>query len=187
MRMRVKRTRMGGVRGRACGVALGTALSLGAAIALTQPGRAQAPAASNAGGVSAGQTPPAPGDSNIRGFTLRNLSGKTITAAHAHLTNDATDLIASQTPLRSQQARPFGARGKACLDSVSVTFRDGQTLNADHLNDCEAQTVVVRADKITLASSARPGNTASPGPSNRMDSSVAAPSSATPGLPKVGP
>ena len=180
MRMRAGRAGTGAT-GRTCAVALGLVLSLAAPMAL-----AQSPAP-GAGGVSAGQSPPAPADSNIRGFTLRNLSGKTITAAHAHLTNDATDLIATQSPLRSQQARPFGARGKACLDSVSVTFRDGQTLNADHLNDCETQTVVVRADKITLATSARPGSTASPGPSNRMDSSLAAPSSATPGLPKVGP
>ncbi len=181
--MRVGRIGVTGMAHGRIGLALVLVLAAGPALAQGTLVQGTPP---SPGGVSPGQSPPAPGNSNIRSFTLRNMSGKTITQVHAHLTNDHTDLVTAQSAIRTNQAQSFGARGKACLDSVAVVFRDGKTLNADHLNDCETQTVVVRADKITLDTSARPGATASPGPSNRMDSDVAQPTSNTPGLPQVG-
>ena len=79
--------------------------------------------AQGTGGVSPGQPIPAPSDSNIRSFTLRNLSNRTITQVHAHLSNDATDLVTAQRAIRPDQAQTFGARGRACLDSVSARHR----------------------------------------------------------------
>ena len=101
--------------------------------------------------------PPRPASSNLRAYTLRNMSGKVITQAHAYMSNDKTDLVTSQSAIQPNQAQSFGTDQKGCLDHISVTFKDGQTLDSGKLADCHVQTMVVRADKITGDTSAVPG------------------------------
>ena len=112
------------------------------------------------------QSPPRPASSNLRAYTLRNMSGKVITQAHAYMSNDKTDLVTSQSAIQPNQAQTFGTDQKGCLDHISVTFKDGQTLDSGKLADCHVQTMVVRADKITGDTSAVPGATPPANPSD---------------------
>ena len=112
------------------------------------------------------QSPPHPASSNLRAYTLRNMSGKVITQAHAFMSNDKTDLVTSQSSIQPNQAQTFGTDQKGCLEHVAVTFKDGSTVDSGHLTDCHIQTMVVRADKITADTSAVPGATPPANPSN---------------------
>ncbi len=125
-----------------------------------------APARAQQQTATPSQNPPRPASSNLRAYTLRNMSGKVITQAHAYMSNDKTDLVTSQSAIQPNQAQNFGTDQKGCLDHISVTFKDGQTLDSGKLADCHVQTMVVRADKITGDTSAVPGATPPANPSD---------------------
>ena len=135
------------------GLAIG--LALGASVAQAQQQTA-----------TPSSNPPRPASSNLRAYTLRNMSGKVITQAHAYMSNDKTDLVTSQSAIQPNQAQTFGTDQKGCLDHISVTFKDGKTLDSGTLADCHVQTMVVRADKITGDTSAVPGATPPANPSD---------------------
>ncbi len=138
----------------------GAGLAIGLALGGAGAARAQQQTATPS------SNPPRPASSNLRAYTLRNMSGKVITQAHAYMSNDKTDLVTSQSAIQPNQAQNFGTDQKGCLDHISVTFKDGRTLDSGTLTDCHIQTVVVRADKITGDTSAVPGATPPANPSD---------------------
>ena len=99
--------------------------------------------------------PPPPADGPLRDFTLRNLSGDAITEAHATI-GGRDQLITAKGPITNNHAQSFRVGRDECVQAVTATLQGGATLRADGLSDCRAPEIVVRADKIEAASSARP-------------------------------
>ncbi len=123
---------------------------LGVAPAIARPAMAQAPAPDRA----ATTPPPQSANTRLHDFTLRNLGAKPIEQASAHMTNGATVDITAKGRIAPSQAQAFSANNGGCLDSISIRFVGGASLQSQNLNDCDKTTVVVRDDKIDLASSA---------------------------------
>lgn len=138
------------------------ALAMAAATMLAvAPAMAQTP-------DSAGTTAPATSiNRQIRSYSLRNLASKPIVEASAHMTNGATANITEKGRIMPNQSQSFGANNGGCVDTVTVKFADGTMLPQQQLKSCDASTIVVRDNEISLTSSATPGAAPPKAPSNQ--------------------
>jgi hypothetical protein len=106
------------------------------------------------------QTHPAaplgPSGEQARSISFQNLSGATVTAAHATMT-DGKGVDLSKGPVRPTQAREVVVPRSECLAGVDVRLDNGQDLNAKAPNDCRATRVVVNDGGLQFISSAVPG------------------------------
>jgi len=124
------------------------------------PAMAQAP-------DSAGTTAPATSiNRQIHSYSLRNLASKPIVEASAHMTNGATANITEKGRVMPNQSQSFGANNGGCVDTITVKFADGTQLPQQQLQSCDASTIVVRDNEISLVSSATPGSARPVAPSD---------------------
>ncbi len=139
----------------------GWVLAIMAATALgSAPAMAQAP-------DSAGTTAPATSiNRQIHSYSLRNLASKPIVEASAHMTNGATANITEKGRIMPNQSQSFGANNGGCVDTITVKFADGTQLPQQQLKSCDASTIVVRDNEISLTSSATPGGARPVAPSD---------------------
>ena len=101
-----------------------------------------------------------PGSSNIRNFTLRNTAANTITDARALLSDDSTRLLTEMGPITRSHYQTFAAPNKACVTEVRVQFEGGRTLEAKGIDDCIAQTIVVKDNRMRAKGSPTAGPSA---------------------------
>lgn len=94
-----------------------------------------------------------PGE-QMRSFLLANWSGQVITAAEANMT-DGKHRVLIYAPLQPGHAQRIVLPRKECLDSVVVYLNDGQSLRANHMDDCKDTPIEVARGKISLASNPR--------------------------------
>jgi hypothetical protein len=90
-------------------------------------------------------------------FLLTNQSGQVIVSALAQMT-DGKKRVLTYSPLPRKEARWIVVPKQECLDSLVVHLNDGETLRADHMNDCTAGKIVVGPARVVVVSSqALPG------------------------------
>jgi len=95
-----------------------------------------------------------PGE-QMRSFSLTNQSGQVITSAQAQMT-DGKKRVLTYAPIQRNQAREIVVPRQECLDQVVVHLNNGQTLHADHMNDCKATKIVVGQAGIGMQSNLNP-------------------------------
>ncbi len=98
-----------------------------------------------------------PGSSNIRNFTMKNTANEKITDARVRLSDDSTRVLTEKQPIMRSEGQTFAAPAKMCVTQVNVTFEGGRTLEANGINDCDAQTIVVDDGRIIVQSSPTSG------------------------------
>ena len=97
------------------------------------------------------------GSSNIRNFTLRNTAANTIADARVRLSDNSTRVLTETGPITKSHSQTFAAPNKACVTEVKVQFEGGRTLEAQGINDCTAQTIVVEDGRIVAQGSPTAG------------------------------
>jgi len=91
----------------------------------------------------------------MRAFSLTNRSGQVITSAQARM-SDGKQRVLTYAPIQRDQAREIVVPRRECLNAMIVHLNNGQTLHADHMNDCDAARIIVGRAGIGVASNVKP-------------------------------
>lgn len=102
-----------------------------------------------------GQGKASPQTTNLRNYTLKNLSGQVISKAQATFSNGDSKSVAPASGIQSLQGQSFGEDQRACLTRIAVTLKDGTALDLDApSSDCKLAVILVQPKAIVVNSSA---------------------------------
>jgi hypothetical protein len=93
---------------------------------------------------------------DMRSIAIQNWGSANITQALVK-TTDGKVWNLGQGEVGRNQASEIIVPARDCIAAVSVTFKDGRHLQADHLHACDNTQIVVRDDRISIPQQAVPG------------------------------
>lgn len=99
--------------------------------------------------------PLGPSGEQSRSFSLENMSHHAIVSARAYMTNGRSRVL-THAPVEPGEAREVVVPRKDCLARVTVQLNNGRSLQANHLNDCRSNQLIVGDQGINILSAAVP-------------------------------